>query len=1170
MPISSNFKTAYRGIFRRKIKNLSAVLAIFLGVTLLIGVQITSATLSQSFLTSLTLTQGEVDISFSSGTTGGYLNSTDYFLVENLTPSAVGIMPILLTSEPVLYKAQLQNSVDIAGIQLNYSRSFGTFYDLHGNAMNLTNVMPTNNSVIISKALAQNLGIDIKNFKPGLQVLTQFPKTELTGYLNMTSREPVLISNITQMKTYLTVTGIYDSRPGIGSQTISSAGRIIIQMKALQNIVKYTNPQMNPVNFFNTSNYQYITNPINKTDITPIIPLTFSYNDTNVISAYYVAFKTDHFTTGEWTKAQLQAKLDYAQKYNPKVVATYPNGTVVLNADKTPKVVSYFSITSARLQFYQIIDLISNLLNTFLNILGILIITTGLLLITNIQLMSVEDREFQTGVLRAVGDNKKGIIYKYLLETVAQGLVGGFLGLFGGLVFGWSIAYYLASLFDTGAGSVNPVVPPDLVILSLLIGVIIAVLTGIFPAIRASNVNIVEALRGIKTSFSEKSSRNFLILGIIITLIGLRVVLENGFFNTSYHYIWTTAGWDTIQEQQNIILGLGLLASGIGIILTKFIDRVKALNLTAFVLWLVPIYSYLVSLKWASLTGSGNTSEFLLITIIELIIGSVLIIGLDLGPIMDSIRNVLIKFNFSKGVAQVAPNLIKSHKTRSTLTFAIFAVILTLNVLIATMVATQTNSTVGKANSDSRGVGISVSLSQPEDPSYNYASLIKSLDPSTITDVIPFRTCSSCMPNNQPLLIATKNPNSKSFDPLKDLLPLQMVEVSKDQILGNITGSTQQILSQKWRYDFYLSASTGENGFPAGVREKYKPNMDDSQLNQLSKDGWLDLFNTTYKMNAYNLTSFLSGGFGSFGSTLSPNLLLRDANGTPIENPIVFTDSFILPVGSEIWIPMNGTGYATNYQRFTIGGSLDSQRAGGFPFSPQSFGNGFNNVHVEGDILMPTQWTKYTSYFGNATTPGVSPRNPHAYDKYLVKTSLSIDDPKMKVIASEIEAYTNTNNQGYRKLIGSNLIYATATTVYSVIKQNLQAANQIVSFLQIYVSFGLVIGALGMAIIAVRNVAERKREIGMMRAIGFPRGQVMFAVLLELFVLGIIGLIIGIVNGLLVGYGLSKLSGNTIIVPWDTITIYLGFITLVAVIAGVLPGWFAARIPASEALRYVG
>lgn len=1168
MPISSNLKTAYRGIFRRKVKNLSAILAIFLGVTLLIGVQITSATLSQSFLTSLTLRQGEVDMEFSSGTTGGYLNSTDYFLVNKSVPGAVGIMPILLTSEPVLYGPQLQNSVDIAGIQLNYSRAFGTFYNLQGKVMDLTSLLATNNSVIISKELAQNLGVNINNFKPGIQLQTQFPKSILSGYFNTTSLQPVIISNTTQMSTNFTVTGIYDSRPGIGSQVTSSAGRIIMQMKDLQNIVKYTLPQINPIN---QSNIQIIPNPTNPSHPSAIIPLSFSYNDTNIISSYYVAFKTNHFTTGEWTSAQLQAKLTYATNHNPQVEATYTNGTVVLNSDGTPKMVSYFSISSARLQIYTIINLISTLLNTFLNILGVLIIATGLLLITNIQLMSVEDREFQTGVLRAVGDNKRGIIYKYLLETVAQGLVGGFLGLFGGLIFGWSIAYYLSSLFATGTGSVNPIIPPDLVVLSLVIGVILAIITGILPAIRASNVNIVEALRGIKTSFSEKSSRNFVIIGGIIALIGIRVILENGFFNTSYQYIWTTAGWNTISEQQNIILGLGLLASGLGIVLTRFINRVKALNITAITLWALPIYAYLVTLKWVNLGGAGNTSEFLLITIIELIIGSVLLIGLDLGPIMDFIRNILIKFNFSKGVAQVAPNLIKSHKTRSTLTFAIFAVILTLNVLIATMVATQTNSTIGKANSDSRGVDISVSLSQPENPAYNYSNLIQQLYPNQITDVIPFRTCTLCLPNNQPLLVATQNPNSKDFNPLKDYLPLQMVEVSKSQIIGNnINGTTQQILSQNWRYDFYLSASSGENGFPAGVREQYKPTMNDVQLSQLSKEGWLDLFNSSYRMNAYNLTSFLSGGFGSFGATLSPNLLLRDANGTPIQNPILFTDSFILPVGTQVWVPMNGTGYATQYQPFTIGGSLDSQRAGGFPFAPQQFGNGFNSVRVVGDLLMPTQWTKYTSYLGNATQTGVTPRNPHAYDKFLIKTSYSIDNPQINDIASKIEAYTNTNNQGYRKLIGNNLVFATATPIYSVIKQNLQAANQIVSFLQIYVSFGLVIGALGMAIIAVRNVAERKREIGMMRAIGFPRGQVMFAVLLELFVLGIIGLIIGIANGLLVGYGLSKLSGNVVIVPWDTITIYLGFITLVAIVAGALPGWFAARIPASEALRYVG
>jgi len=130
--------------------------------------------------------------------------------------------------------------------------------------------------------------------------------------------------------------------------------------------------------------------------------------------------------------------------------------------------------------------------------------------------------------------------------------------------------------------------------------------------------------------------------------------------------------------------------------------------------------------------------------------------------------------------------------------------------------------------------------------------------------------------------------------------------------------------------------------------------------------------------------------------------------------------------------------------------------------------------------------------------------------------------------------------------------------------------DRIASFLQIYVSFGLAIGAIGMGVISVRNVAERKREIGMMRAIGFPRKQVMLSVLLELVVLGVIGLVIGIVNGLLISVGFANLQNMPLIIPWEQLGMYLSFIVLIAIGAGSIPAYIASRIPPAEALRYVG
>ena len=225
---------------------------------------------------------------------------------------------------------------------------------------------------------------------------------------------------------------------------------------------------------------------------------------------------------------------------------------------------------------------------------------------------------------------------------------------------------------------------------------------------------------------------------------------------------------------------------------------------------------------------------------------------------------------------------------------------------------------------------------------------------------------------------------------------------------------------------------------------------------------------------------------------------------------------------------------------------------------------------ILGTIYMPENWANQTSYLGEANGKTTSSRAPDQYDSFLIKTTLPIDDPELENIAQNIEEYTNTNGQGYRLLTEDDFIFASSTPIYARIETTLMMTDRISSFLQIYVSFGLAIGAVGMAVISIRNVAERKREIGMMRAIGFPRKQVMLSVLLELVVLGVIGLVIGVVDGLLVSLGFANLQGVTLIIPWQQLGLYLSFIVLIALFAGSIPAYVASRIPPAEALRYVG
>jgi ABC-type antimicrobial peptide transport system permease subunit len=1122
--LKASFMIAKRSLMRRKTKNLSALLAVTLGVSLLVGIQITTDTLGNAFLTSLLQSEGEVDIRVLNATVGGYLKTNDQEKIRALVPAAVGIMPELSTQLPVMVGPQFDPSVEIAGIPSNFPEAFGSFYDWKsGEKIDIGAILTDNSSILLSSRQAERLGLNQDTIFP-VSLDTEITNVTLAVSIDPTTGLPVVTPTYAIESVELNIVGIFDSkRPGIGSQYRGA----LFTLEHLQDWVSLQDPM----------------------------------REKNRVTAYLLALKTNHFAS-EIDEEYLQEQVDALEAVIPEQIDPFTGNSYKV-----------YRVESPRLTFFSIAELIMTLMSTMLTALGLLIMITGVLLITNVQLMSVEDREFQTGVLRAVGENRRGIFQSILIENLFQGIIGGILGLVGGLAFGQAVALYLVSLFGTGELSVQPVISQQVILLSVIVGVTLGIVTGLLPALRASRVNIVEALRGIKVSFKEKSSRNLVLLGIAAVLGGSYFLLINGILDDSSQVIWTSQGWDSLSEWRNILVGAGLLFSGFGIILSHFIDRTKALIFTAVTLWAIPFVLFVIAMgEWIP-TISGLAPDILIIGIMEILIGSVLFVALNLPIIMRALRRLLIRIRGVKGVAQIAPSLISSHITRSTLTFAIFAVILTLNVTVATLVPTSLSSIV-QTEEDSRGIDIIVHLNKPEAIStgISYTEELYKLD-GHITDVIGFKTYRPTTDFQK--FVATKAPYSPEFNPQTDLLPLGYGELRPEQIRGDAANASDP----NWRYDFYLS------GFPDAVTKSIDPDATDKELLDMSRKAWDLFFDPTYKMAAYNvsLPSILSGegdlsdidleSLAEFGgSDLEDVDVLRDENGSIIKNPIIFTDSFLLPLGFQLWIPMNTSAYGIPiYQSFTIGGRLDSQRAGGFPLTSFQLGGGdFEFSEALGRLYLPEHWANQTNFLGEADGVTSISRAPNQFDYFLIKTTYSIDDDQIEEVAQTIEEFTNTKDQGYRQSVGDNFFVADATVLYSKIEATLEMTERIVSFLQIYVTFGLVIGSVGMGVISVRNVAERKREIGMMRAIGFPRKQVMLSVLLELVVLGLIGLFIGIANGLLISVGFANMQNATLVIPWNDIGLYLGFITLIALSVGAIPGWIASRIPPAEALRYVG
>jgi len=210
----------------------------------------------------------------------------------------------------------------------------------------------------------------------------------------------------------------------------------------------------------------------------------------------------------------------------------------------------------------------------------------------------------------------------------------------------------------------------------------------------------------------------------------------------------------------------------------------------------------------------------------------------------------------------------------------------------------------------------------------------------------------------------------------------------------------------------------------ANVTEKNSIDISNDEALELSRLAWDKFFDPSYTMTAYNISFGFGnfdfeggGGFGS-GGDIDDDPLIE--NGTIVRNPIVFTDSFILPHGMQIWVPMNTSDLDLPvYQKFTVGGAFDNQRGGGFPLAASFADGGFGDDGFSqslGTIYFPDRFSNYTTFFGDLY------RAPNAYDSFLIKTSHPLDSPENDKIALRIEEFTNTLDKGYREIIGDNLL----------------------------------------------------------------------------------------------------------------------------------------------------
>ncbi|HYM69576.1 MAG TPA: ABC transporter permease, partial [bacterium] len=135
--------------------------------------------------------------------------------------------------------------------------------------------------------------------------------------------------------------------------------------------------------------------------------------------------------------------------------------------------------------------------------------------------------------------------------------------------------------------------------------------------------------------------------------------------------------------------------------------------------------------------------------------------------------------------------------------------------------------------------------------------------------------------------------------------------------------------------------------------------------------------------------------------------------------------------------------------------------------------------------------------------------------------------------------------------------------------------NVIVSLLLVMAVLLAVVGGLGLAGTMSINVLERTREIGVLRAIGATNRAVMWIVLAEGFLIGVISWALAVALAVPLSFGLGRAVGMALLqtplrytFSFGGVLIWLGLVIGLAAVASFLPAWNASRLAVRDVLAY--
>ncbi|MFX0210224.1 MAG: ABC transporter permease, partial [Candidatus Hodarchaeota archaeon] len=589
-------------------------------------------------------------------------------------------------------------------------------------------------------------------------------------------------------------------------------------------------------------------------------------------------------------------------------------------------------------------------------------------------------------------------------------------------------------------------------------------------------------------------------------------------------------------DAESVYLPLLLIFIGLTLILVFFIRKFfeipdkLSLQIIGLILVLWPIFNILVILEWVVETTGGMF--WFIFTIFSLIVGTTMIVGLNLDLVANAGEFVVGLPKRFKAIALLAFRQIAAQKTRSTLTFAIFASVLTLNIFVAIMSHSIRYGFDSQVDEFSAEIDLVALASQDINETIDYANRVMNSNTISGHNEITFAAG----------MTLTEKTRVFTEGPVNDTIPFDDPDKYVESAVVDIefTDLWDQSSNNEWVFPFSLERDKmGE-----GIWDKIENSIDDDDLVRLENElAWQGVANNSYVDD--NGTIVSSGG----KPVIITSFYTMDAmTGEYVETP----------PGDSLWL-LNSTG--TGLIEFKVIAYFWANPILDYFFLTRD-APGKDEV-----FYVSSEWKDKLYAFTENNQNGTE-------NTFLFKTTHKLNSDSNSELATEIETWSNNATKEFRQSLPDNRLYGIEVIpVWDIYEAQLDANYRFMDFLQTFTSMGFIVGVMGLLVVAVRSVSERKREIGMMRSIGLTRFGVIIAVVIELVTMGLIGLVIGLFNGIILGYGLIIMFGEgemAFLIPWTRVAIYTVITLGLAFIAAIIPGWTAQKIPPSEALRYTG